>query len=113
MGVYTVTFSLTVLHFFATFMNYRNKVLDFLSQAAYGVYILHFVLLGPAVYAYTRILEATGQLIIFTYCVAKGAWYSMTPLEGWQLFLGFLFSALLMNLVLWPLAYWLRKLPRV
>ena len=63
------------------------------------------------VYAYTRILEATGQPIIFTYCVAKGAWYSMTPLEGWQLFLGFLFSALLMNLVLWPLAYWLRKLP--
>ena len=81
MGVYTVTFSLTVLHFFATFMNYRNTVLDFLSQAAYGVYILHFVLLGPAVYAYTRVLEATGQPITFTYCVAKGAWYSMTPFD--------------------------------
>ena len=35
----------------------------------------------------------------------------MSPLEGWQLMLGFLFASFVMNLLLWPAAFYVRKLP--
>lgn len=110
-GVYTVAFSLATLHFFGTFLNSRNRAWDFLANAAYAVYILHFVLLAPCVYAYLAILRASGTSVNITYCFARDAFYSTTPLKGWQLSTGFLFTTLLINLPLWPTAYYLRKLP--
>jgi len=110
-GVYTVVFSLATLHFFATFLNFRNAATEFFAAAAYGVYVFHFVLLAPAVYAYVSILRAAGTQVDFTYCAAKGAFYAVTPLHGWQLLVGFLFAALVVNLPLWPAAFYVRKLP--
>ena len=82
-----------------------------MANAAYAVYILHFVLLAPCVYAYLAILRASGTSVNITYCFARDAFYSTTPLKRWQLSTGFLFTTLLINLPLWPTAYYLRKLP--
>ena len=92
-------------------LNFRNAAWDFLSSAAYGVYILHFVLLAPAVYAYMAVLGATGTPVTVTYCASKSGFFGITELLGWQLMLGWLFCVALVNLALWPFAFYVRMLP--
>jgi len=108
-GIFTVAFSLALLHFSSVFFNFTGPRCDFFSQAAYGVYVSHFVFIGPIQYAWISIMRAAGETMQFSYCSLFV--YDTSALSGSQLCVGFFFVAGVLNLILWPLAYAVRKLP--
>ena len=87
---------------------------DAFSQAAYGVYIIHaWVLCFVTWLAIGAIERHTGGTIQFK----PGAGRSASCIGGsgqpgeHLIWIAFAVSALVTQLICWPLAYWLRKLP--
>lgn len=109
-GLYTVVFSLAFLHFSSFCLNFTGPVCRFFNQAAYGVYVTHCLVWPIIQYAYLQVLKATTAIYVrFTYCNSHIHAYTWVPTT--QLVLGFLFTAGLTNLILWPLMFFVRKLP--
>ena len=110
-GVFTVVFSLFMLHFWGRYLNATGRCCRFFNEAAYGVYIVHAAVFQLVSYAYVGLLRATGTNVGFFFCPTNGVPYSSTSLSESQLALGWLWTAGLSNLILWPAMYYLRKLP--
>lgn len=110
-GVFTVVFSLFMLHFWGSYLNATGRCCRFFNEAAYGVYVVHAAVWPLVSYAYVGMLRASGTRVGFYFCISNGMPYTWNFLSEAQLALGWGWTAVVSNLVLWPSMFLLRKLP--
>jgi hypothetical protein len=137
-GIGTVMISLSVLHFFAVHLNGQNGVAKFLSDAQYGVYVCQTMTVPVVMFTFIKLLEASGRSIQFSPCeneplnpnhiedrvvAREGETYtimimqlsvsicSYQPISQSIIIAGWLYTIAFVNLISWPLAYYIRKLP--
>lgn len=106
-GIYCIDMSLAVLRFFQTYLDFESKRSKFFSDAAYTVYLIHPCIILSISSLWIKIYESQG------YVIEWKELYSETPIEGGglTLVLSWLCCNLLAHLIVWPLAWYLRKLP--
>jgi len=110
-GVLSTTLSVSVLHFFALHFNSQGWLAKLMSEAQYGVYVLQTFIIPFVMWTFIMILEAAGHKLEFVYC--SGAPVSSTDISQGLIVGGWLYTITLVNLILWPLAHFFRKLPGV
>jgi len=112
-GVFCLDMGLLVLLIFQQYMNFENRVTKFLARSAYGVYLLHpLVIVGvTALYAVIYNMISNDDPIIFRdkaghddLLVVGTGGEKYIPL-GWTL------VTIMSNLIVWPLAYGFTCLP--
>eukprot|EP01084_Bolivina_argentea_P300324 517831_1 len=108
-GICCTVISLTIVQFGHAYLNFSNKYTKVFSRSAYGVYILHPLIVVPVTYSYERILNAwKGQ----EYYFCDDTSVSKTHFSSnWLIWLGCVYSVCLSLLILWPLAWYIRQLP--
>merc|ERR1712048_63182 len=111
LGIQTVALSVSILHFFAVHLNSQGKVGKILSAGHYAVYVFQNALILLVMWSYVLILRANGYEIDFSYC--QGMPMSSSFISQSLLLAGWLYTILLVNLISWPLAYFIRKLPAI
>jgi len=109
-GLCTVTISMNLIQLFAVYGNFSNKTSQFFSEAAYGVYILHAAVWPVVSYTYVLLLRAGDVSVSFSQAT-DGMIVSSDDIGTWLVVLGFLYTFFISNLILWPMAFFLRKLP--
>merc|ERR1712232_390556 len=110
-GLMTTTISMNLIQLFSVYGNFSNKTSQFFSEAAYGVYILHAAVWPVVSYTYVLLLRAISDELVFFSKARDGQIVSCNDIGTWRVVLGFLYTFFLSNLILWPLAFYLRKLP--
>ena len=118
-GVYSVAMTLMQMQLFHEFLNINTKFLGAVGVAAYAVYIIHPWFLNFWTMIYLEILKAAHVPIIFSQnIVGSVSLYSTIDAAGQPASLseGILTGGLIMvfvltQLMVWPAAYYLRKLP--
>jgi len=109
-GVMTMSLSMCITQIFSAYGNFTNKTTKFFSEAAYGVYILHPVVWPIVSYTYVQLLRANNVELSFS---LSTDWtiVSTDEIGTLPLVLGWLYTLFFSNLILWPCAFFLRKLP--
>ena len=97
------------LEFFREHFNFRNAVTDFMSQAAYAVYIIHFVVLTVMTELCILVLN-TQDGVNIQFQDNKRVSSSCVGEDG-NLWLAFICTSLATQLVSWPLGWAMRRLP--
>merc|ERR1712019_153096 len=117
--IYAVPMTLALIQFFHQYFNSTppSKIAKSAGAAAYTVYIIHTLVYNVWIIAFIAILKAAGMTIWFsqeqpflfgTIDPATGA-PSMLP-DG-VIWAGFLWTLILSQLTVWPLAHYMRQLP--
>merc|ERR1711937_274270 len=100
----TVVFSLAVTVFFMDFFDKTYFFTDFFAKSMYTAYIIHMPIGIPlAVASLTALYEATGHMVFDDpnyYIIGPSYWFA-----------GFVFVAVVTNVITWPLAYGIRSIP--
>jgi len=118
-GVYSVPISIALIQIYHEFCNGtpQNKVMAFMSNASYAVYVIHKIPVNVVVLTFTKILEASGKTIMFMGSGHSLTWFIKSS-DGLPdipssaiIWGGFIFCFALTQLVVWPLAFYFRKLP--
>ena len=108
--------TLVVLQLFHQYFNAtpQSKLMRNAGSAAYLVYVIQFWPMNLVMMTFVEILKAAGTPIIFI----NGHNFITTDAEGNGTYLsegaiwgGFFFVLVLTQLILWPLSFYLRKLP--
>ena len=114
--VYAMPMTLVVLQLFHQYFNAtpQSKLMRNAGSAAYLVYVIQFWPMNLVMMTFVEILKAAGTPIIFI----NGHNFETTDAEGNGTLLsegaiwgGFFFVLVLTQLILWPLSFYLRKLP--
>jgi len=114
--VYAMPMTLVVLQLFHQYFNAspQSKLMRNAGSAAYLVYVIQFWPMNLVMMTFVEILKAAGTPIIFI----NGYNFITTDAEGNGTYLsegaiwgGFFFVLVLTQLILWPLSFYLRKLP--
>ena len=106
-GLYCVDMSLAMLEAFQTYLDVQTRFSKGLAEAAYTVYLIHPV----AVAAFTSLWIYLYETLGYGDVDFAGNLYSSTPIGGWTLALGWFLVNLACHAVVWPLAWWIRRLP--
>ncbi|QDZ23717.1 acyltransferase domain-containing protein [Chloropicon primus] len=118
-GVYSVPISIALIQIYHEFCNGtpQNKVMAFMSNASYAVYVTHKIPVNVVVLTFTQILEASGKTVLFMGSGHSLMWFLKSS-DGLPdipssaiIWGGFIFCFALTQLVAWPLAFYFRKLP--
>jgi hypothetical protein len=111
-GVLSVLMSFVVMDFFRRHLNFAGRMQKFFSDAAYTVYIIHPVVITLTVWSYVAIVHACGANAMKD--IGDGRWVRFViesdAGEG-LLWLGWFYTCVVSNLILWPLSYGLKQLP--
>jgi len=114
-GVYSVSMSLSLIHLFAHRFNFSGPKLANLNQAQYGVYIFHPFIWTVFAWLFLSIYEASGgeKLVFYdeTDVPCQQRKVSSTPLSHGVRVTGWIVTLVLSTSTLWPLAYFMRKIP--
>ena len=116
----TATIPIVFLNIFATRLNVANCMTTFCAKAAYGVFLLHFIVFSFISYTYAEyVLDNkdvakqnvvnTNHDLFFDYCEYSAI--SSTKFEPNVLFLGFVYTFFVTNILLWPFCWVLKKMP--
>jgi len=107
-GVFNLDMSLAVVEFFQTNFNYETRATKaFLAKAAYGVYLIHPVVVILMTIAFIRLYEGlSGRTLDW-----DAPFKSSTPIDGWILFAGWIGGMACANAAVWPLAWCLKQIP--
>ena len=89
-------------------LNYKTPFLDMLSGASYAVYIIHPYVVCLATYSWVGILASMGIDCEFPEDSGNS---SATPFSTGLVFAGWLYCVVLSQLIVWPLAHFIRQLP--
>ena len=101
--------SLAWIQFSFAYLDFSNRATRFLSQSAYTVYIIHPLVVVSVTRSYQAILEAVSDTKLY-FCHDTSV--SKTHFESdWFIWLGWVYTVLVSLLVLWPLAWCIRRLP--
>ena len=108
-GIFTVVMSLTWIQFSHSYLNFSNKVTNFFSKSAYTVYIIHPLIAVPVTWSFQLLLEVFDDTKLY-FC--KDTSVSKTHFKNnWLIWFGWVYAVVLSLLILWPLAWCIRKLP--
>jgi len=110
LGVITMTLSMCITQLFAVYGNFTSKTSQFFSEAAFGVYIIHPLVWPVVSYTYVMLLRAMDVQLSFSYTTDMQL-VSSDDVGTLRLVLGFFYTLSISNLILWPTAFYLRKLP--
>jgi len=120
MPVYATVITLAMIQLFHQFFNAtpQSKVAQGAGQAAYMVYVIHLPIMMTAVIAMVEILKAAGldlqiipmgePIVAFFPLDASG---NLALLPDGLLWAGFFFTLVVTNIVVWPLSFYMRRLP--
>jgi hypothetical protein len=117
-GVLCVLMSFVLMDFFRRRFNFQGRTQKFFSDAAYTVYIIHPVVVTLIVWSYVVIVDACGANAMrdMGSTDGLGGSYPMRFViesdagEG-LLWLGWFYTLVVSNMILWPLSYGLKQLP--
>ena len=113
--VYAVPMTLAIMQFFHQYFNAtpQSKFMRSTGLAAYMVYVIQFWPMELAMLVFAEILKAAGVPLVF-----EGTNFSTVGADGQPVLLsdgiiwgGWVFVLVLTQLILWPLCFYLRKLP--
>jgi hypothetical protein len=108
MGLFAVSFSVTILQFSRDHLNVSTKFSAFLGSGAYTVYLIHPWVVTPLTWAWVEILRNGGTKIVFPTDSSTSA----SPFDSdAQVWLGFCAVGSLSLLLLWSIAHVIRSLP--
>lgn len=109
-GVYCLDMSLVVLEAFQSYLDFPTPWLKSLSEAAYTVYLLHPAAVAGLTSLWIYIYENAGYGEIDFF---DDNLYSETPIAGgeWTLLISWIVVNLVCHCLIWPLAWWIRRLP--
>merc|ERR1719242_1479412 len=108
-GFGTIVMSLGMMQFAEQYLNYRSERTKFFSQHAYCVYLIHPWIIVPAAWTWKLLLEALNGVEL-EFCVDSST--SLTHFGGnYLVYIGWLYTVVLSLLIVWPLAWCIRKIP--
>ncbi len=109
-GVYCIDMSLLVLEFFQSHLDFQNRYTKILSEAAYTVYIIHPAFVIGTSSLWIKVYESLTEKEIEW---VAPLFYSSTPLDGggFTLAISWLVSNILVHALVWPISFFVRKLP--
>jgi hypothetical protein len=113
-GIFAVAFSLVLLQLTGAYFNEGGPKSRFLSEAMYTVYLTHFLFIDLAVYSYYLVLTH-----IFGKGIAHVPWggknrtlfFMYDDESQWFLGCGVIYTIIVANLLVWPVAYGIKQLP--
>ena len=102
--------SLAAVDIFSTHFNTSTPRSRFFADAAYCVYIIHPWVVTPLLWTWTQILPAAGgPAIVFP---SNGSMTSSTNFgDDGLVVVGWLYACVVGQVIVWPLAWYVRKLP--
>lgn len=117
-GLFCVDMSISFLIFFQTYADFKTPVTTYLSKAAYGVYIIHPVVVNVFTSVFVFLYNNTAGVddgIQFKWSTSSSYLVSYSQLVGPDkggliLCIGWLFCNVLSHAVCWPLSHWLKSL---
>ena len=96
----------TEIELFSTYVNFNSSRSSFLAQAAYTVYIIHPWIVACVTRAALATFGANGTHFDgFPPVALECPWGTSIQWAAWAV------SALVIQLIVWPLAFYVRKLP--
>lgn len=120
-GVFCLDMSMVVLHFFYQFGNSLNWFGTFLSRSAYGVYLIHPIIITGLTSIFVKVYNYINGYNVIEFAVIEFTNdpytnYSESALLGpdngsVHLCIGFIIVLVATHLICWPLAWILTKLP--
>jgi len=121
-GVFPIAVCICVVWGFQRFLNSTGRITKMFAEAAYAVYIIHPLIIFPCFYATVNIIKACQWATVFNmvktpptaFQLPVPAYFLAVPMgtsEEGVVWFGFVITALLSMVVVWPVAYLLRKLP--
>lgn len=118
--VYAIVMTLALMQLFHQYFNAtpQSSVARGAGQAAYMVYVIHLPILMTAVIAMAEILKAAGLDLLFfapgapivAFFPSDASGNLAVLSDGW-LWAGFFFTLIVTNIVVWPLGFYMRRLP--
>ena len=118
--VYAIVMTLALMQLFHQYFNAtpQSSVAQGAGQAAYMVYVIHLPILMTAVIAMVEILKAAGLDLLFfapgapivAFFPSDASGNLAVLSDGW-LWAGFFFTLIVTNIVVWPLGFYMRRLP--
>ena len=116
-GRYSVAMTLTLIQLFHQRLNFKTKFMGAMGAAAYAVYIIHPWIFNLWIMVFVEILKAAHVPIVFQSGGGGPCFFTTdaagnsAALSGGMLWGGQTFVFVLTQLTVWPIAYYLRKLP--
>jgi len=116
-GMMLLVIPIVLIDFFRRFLNGGGRLMTMLSNATFLVYIIHPYVLMPVVWSYVALIRACGAIVVRT-LLSSEAFSGPYPFafavqsdSDVFLWLGWFYTLLVGNALVWPLAHFLRKLP--
>jgi len=110
--------SFVMMDFFRRHLNFQGRTQKFFSDAAYTVYIIHPFVVTLIVWSYVVIVDACGANAMRDMGSTDGlgvdvpVWFVIESDAGeGLLWLGWFYTWVMSNLIVWPLSYGLKQLP--
>jgi glucan biosynthesis protein C len=117
-GVFCVDMCIVTLQFFQQYANFTTRFTRFLSDAAYTVYLIHPLVVTAATACFIQVYNHLYDNVIVFGNGERDRFMpvSTSKLEGpgdgtLHLFFGWLGVLVVSQLIVWPLAWYLRRLP--
>jgi len=108
-GAGTMIMSLGMMQIAEKYWNYRTERSHFFSIHAYTVYLIHPWVIVPVAWTWTFILKAINGVEL-EFC--KDSTMSLTHFGGnYLVYIGWFYTVILSLLIVWPLAWSIRKIP--
>jgi len=116
-GMMLLITPIVLIDFFRHFLNGGGRFMAIMSEATFLVYIIHPYVFEPVVWSYVALIRASGAVVVKTMLseAFQGASYpfafAVQSDSDFFLVLGWFYTFLVGNVLVWPLAHFLRKLP--
>lgn len=109
LGVFCMSTSVAAIQFFHERFNATGPAAKFFSEAAFTVYLIHSVVITVVAWTWFLIIDLMSSTDLYW---PPDNGQSTTALSStWLLVAGWAYTAVLSMAIVWPLAFYLRKLP--
>lgn len=114
-GIFCLDFSLVCLHFFHRWCNRTCRIGKMMGEAAYTVYLIHYIFTVVATAAFIKVYNSIYDEEVIVFVGSTISWSQLRgPADGAiQLFGGFVVCTIIVQTVVWPLAYGIKQIPGV
>jgi hypothetical protein len=116
-GMMLLVIPIVLVDFFRRFLNGGGRLMTIMSDATFLVYIIHPYVVTPVTWSFVALIRAGGAVVVRTQLSTEafgGAYpyaFAVQSDSDVFLWLGWLYTLLVANTLVWPLARFLRKLP--
>jgi len=116
-GMMMLIIPIVLIDFFRRFLNGGGRFMAIMSEATFLVYVIHPYVFEPVTWSYVALIRACGAVVVKTQLSSQafsGAYpfaFAVQSESDVFLWLGWFYTLLVGNALVWPLAHFLRKLP--